>query len=146
MFQCECCKKSFKSLAALGSHLAKKHPDITAKDYYDNFLKSNSDGVCSVCGHSTAFLSLAGYRKTCSKECQIKQSKNQCEKTFIEKYGVRSPMQNSLMKDRIKNTIKENITVIFIHKQLHLKKNQNIQKLQNIMIKHLITVIKLKLR
>lgn len=113
MFQCECCKKSFRSLAALGSHLTKKHPEITAKDYYDNFLKSNGDGICSICGHPTGFLSLAGYRKTCSKECHIKQTKKQCEKTFIERYGVRSPMQNSAMKERIKNTIKEKYSCNF---------------------------------
>ena len=53
----------------LRTHL--KVHNITAKEYYDHYLKkSDSEGICPVCGKKTKFLGISqGYRIWCSNKC-----------------------------------------------------------------------------
>lgn len=71
--QCEICNSyEAKSLRSLALHIASKHKDTSLKDYYDKYLKSEGEGICSRagCGKECAFKGLTiGYSKYCSVKC-----------------------------------------------------------------------------
>ena len=80
--ECHLCSKEFKNLISLSRHIKRSHPDVSTKDYYNLYLKTNnSDSLCKICQKPTKFLSLyRGYKDTCCKTC-----------TNIFKYGFSSP-------------------------------------------------------
>lgn len=80
--KCHLCNKEFKNLVSLSRHIKRSHPDVSTKDYYNLYLKTNNtDGFCKICQKPTKFLSLdKGYNDTCCKTC-----------TNIFKYGFSSP-------------------------------------------------------
>ena len=80
--KCNLCNKEFKNLISLSRHIKRSHPDVSTKDYYNLYLKTNNtDGFCQICQKPTKFLSLdKGYKNTCCKTC-----------TNIFKYGFSSP-------------------------------------------------------
>jgi csr/mutH/archaeal HJR family nuclease len=80
--ECNLCGKEFKNLISLSRHIKRSHPDVSTKDYYNLYLKTNkSEGFCQICTKPTKFLSLdRGYKETCCKTC-----------TNIFKYGFSSP-------------------------------------------------------
>lgn len=80
--ECNLCGKEFKNLISLSRHIKRSHPDVSTKDYYNLYLKTNnSDSLCKICQKPTKFLSLdRGYKDTCCKTC-----------TNIFKYGFSSP-------------------------------------------------------
>ena len=47
--QCKICGKQSKRL---GQHVSMMHK-ISAKDYYDKYLKQLNDGICPMCGKET---------------------------------------------------------------------------------------------
>jgi hypothetical protein len=66
--ECEICGREFKNFRALARHL--RTHKITAREYYDKFLKKEGEGICPVCGKETFFMNLrGGYCKFCSREC-----------------------------------------------------------------------------
>jgi hypothetical protein len=68
---CQICQHECKDAQGLGLHLIKTHK-VKAKDYYDKYIKSLGEGVCSNCQDETLFLSLGrGYSKYCSQECML---------------------------------------------------------------------------
>lgn len=90
--KCQVCEKECKTIRSLGNHIVKYHGNL--KEYYDKFLKKESEGVCKACGGDTKYYRLnVGYRTTCSQKCSRKlmsmpESRNKCKKTILEKYGV----------------------------------------------------------
>lgn len=95
----------------IGQHLRYSHKDlnITAKNYYDTYLKKSTDGICKICGNPTSFKCISeGYKLTCSKKCgdilsakktsialknksveDKRAIREKIEKTNIERYGVK---------------------------------------------------------
>jgi len=73
MIKCEICKKTFKSLKALASHIVVHN--IKVKDYYDTFIKTKDNiclnyGTVGDCKKFTNFKSITvGYHDYCSKKC-----------------------------------------------------------------------------
>lgn len=52
----------------LRTHL--KTHNITSKEYYDQYLRKEGEGICPVCGKETKFLGIQqGYRIWCSNKC-----------------------------------------------------------------------------
>jgi hypothetical protein len=79
---------------------------MSSRDYYDNFLKLNSEGICC-CGKETKFYNLnIGYSNFCSTKCSNtnKETKEKAKKTCLKKYGVKHHMLNDGVKDKIKQT------------------------------------------
>lgn len=71
MVKCNICNKEFKSLLSLCRHL--QVHNIKTKEYYDNYIKTDTDGICICCGKQTPFINFTtGYQKTCSNECAVK--------------------------------------------------------------------------
>ena len=126
-FTCKICDKSM-SYKSIGSHL--KTHNITLKEYYDKFLKSNNEGICLTCGKQTNFHNIKnGYFKFCNRACvnnnidiqnkikqvminkygkpyvfQNKELLDKREKTYLEKYGVNNPLKNNKIKEKCKQT------------------------------------------
>jgi len=69
---CSLCDYKAKSLKSLSVHLNssfKENHKCGSKQYYDQFLKTSSDG-CVECGKETRFLNLVqGYVQTCGNHC-----------------------------------------------------------------------------
>ena len=106
---CCICSKSFARFNGLARHLKVQH-NLSPKDYYDQFLKTETDGKCLKCGNDTSFIKLAkGYQKYCSKNCantdekRITKSKN----TFQRNYGDKnSDNHKRLIRDRKETNLK----------------------------------------
>lgn len=112
MMTCKICNREVQKLA---SHL--KNHNITAKDYYDKYIKSNNEGFCEYCGKPTEFLSLShGYKKTCGHSCagylrEKSRTKEQVEKSNAKRkatcqkiYGAEFPMRNNDVVNKQANT------------------------------------------
>lgn len=83
---CKLYNKEFIGGQSFTSHL--KIHKYTSKQYYDEFLKTQNDGICQVCGKPTKFFKFAnGYRKTCSDECYRRLSVKSWRKTMNDKYN-----------------------------------------------------------
>jgi len=68
---------------------------------------NGQDNVCKVCGKPTRFDTFEkGYRKHCSTKC-AKQDADviaRTKQTCLERYGVESPTQSKVVKDKTKST------------------------------------------
>lgn len=66
---CKICELECKSGQALSKHLHIRH-NILSKDYYDKYIKANTEGICPICKNNTPFLGFSkGYQKHCSAKC-----------------------------------------------------------------------------
>lgn len=126
-YKCKICGKICGD-KGFSSHLNRKHK-ISAKDYYDKYLKKPGEGICVVCGKNTEFLGFkGGYRLHCSIQCStndpkvIEKSKKTINQHFgkeglkhpsikqkkietsRQRYGTDNPAQSEKVKDKIKQT------------------------------------------
>lgn len=73
---CEICKLECRSGQALAKHIHIKH-NIDTKEYYDKYIKTESEGICPICNQSTPFFGLSkGYQKHCSAKCAANNENN----------------------------------------------------------------------
>lgn len=111
---CQLCNTLHKTCGGLASHLIQTHK-ISTKNYYDQFIKKNTEGICKNCGVETKFHNLSlGYRVTCSQKCSRKlmsqpESRNKAKVTMLSKYGVEHAAQNVEVKSKISSTQKERL-------------------------------------
>jgi len=77
---CKICRKEFKSLKALTSHL--RIHNIKSKEYYDKYIKNDGDDIClnygnyKGCNQYTKWVNLVvGHHKYCSVKCMCNSSK-----------------------------------------------------------------------
>ena len=125
-YNCKLCNKDCAS-NTIGQHLRYSHPGITAKIYYDKYLKTNIEGICRVCGKPTKFISIScGYKLTCCKTCSNKDiirnnnirqnlvNKSNIDKktilekrkqTCLEKYGVETTLLRFSDEEQHNNSI-----------------------------------------
>jgi len=69
-FQCQECKRMFKSPRSLANH-CQSH-NMTPKEYYDKFLIRKTEGICPICGQPSQFKSIGtGYTIFCSMRCKM---------------------------------------------------------------------------
>jgi len=132
--KCEICRKEYKGLAGLSTHIGNTHKnEIKIKDYYDKYLKKEGESKCLECGKETKFSGFRGkYSKFCSPKCSNnnKEIKEKIKQIFLKKYGVLYPTQNKKIIEKreqlnkiknIKNPnrvekIKEKIKQTFLEK------------------------------
>lgn len=130
METCEICKETFNNLKGLTTHINAKH-HLNGKEYYDEYLKKEGEGQCSVCDNQTTYRNVrVGYLKNCSLECRnknktikrdhwkgktqsietiVKRINNTDQKTKQEnweksnllKYGVTNPSMLDFVKTKI---------------------------------------------
>jgi len=106
---CEIDKTNHKSMMTLLHHLKKLNVD--KKEYYDKFIRKESEGKCPVCKNECGFISIGmGYKKYCSDKCKLndpvlnKQRRQNAIKTYLRKYGVDSFSKTAGFGDRVKQT------------------------------------------
>ena len=130
MIKCEICNRQFESLKSLGLHLSHSHKDISRKEYYDKYMKTDTDGICPVCGKPTKWKGgLHGYARTCSISCGQKhpETRQKMSETNLERYGATNPYGSKEIRDKIKKTNLERIRVEnpFQKKDVQLKARHN---------------------
>ena len=88
-----------------------KQHNITPIEYYNKYLKLDSEGVCAVCGNPTKFINISrGYNKYCCSACSNRDPKlkeqrfSKARKTCLEKYGGPAPICSVEVKEKIKQT------------------------------------------
>jgi len=104
MIKCEICGKEFKSIR-FGQHLRQTH-QIEAKNYYDKYIKEDSEGIClnESCSNLTRFISIGrGYQRYCGNVCAStgKSCSQETRKKMREKH--RTPyekIRKSIENDR----------------------------------------------
>ncbi len=104
--RCEICGvDGFKLPISLSNHLVIHN--IKMKEYYDRFIKKESDGKCKMCDSETNYIGFTkGYREFCSYKCSNKHINSQPEvrkkikTTLKEKYGD----ENYVNVDKCKQT------------------------------------------
>ena len=102
---CQICGKEIKS----NCHIVKKH-HISAKDYYDTYIRQSNEGFCPVCGKETSFIGISqGYHTYCSKRCagiinsRKPEVQQKVKQTKLERYGD----ENYHNMEKTKQTNKE---------------------------------------
>ena len=108
---CYICNNSYNNYRSLGSHIKQKH-HLSTQDYYDNYIRKEKDGFCTVCNAPTPFINLnLGYQKHCCVRCSQLDPLTQQKiiKTNEEKYGVPCVFQAECIKQKIQNSIHEHL-------------------------------------
>jgi hypothetical protein len=125
--KCEICGKEFVNPIGLSVHLTKEHTDIISKkEYYDKFLKKETEGECYFCGNEAIFKSITnGYHKICnSKNCLGKTRATGTYEFLMYKYGLSKNDAIKLMNSRAEERgekIKDGLNLSF-------EKNKNFFK------------------
>ena len=69
---CKICNKEVDLRTHIKTH------KISAKDYYDKYLKKQDEGICPACGKQSNFISVGqGYHLYCSNKCQSNSKETQ---------------------------------------------------------------------
>ncbi len=101
---CKICGQDVKN-KGITSHL-RKHK-LTDKEYYDKYVKSDSNGICKVCGKPTKFFgNILGYATYCGKSCaQLDpDTRDKYKQTCLDKYGAENVYASEYGKAKIKET------------------------------------------
>lgn len=103
MLKCKICGQECGP-KGISSHLKRKH-QLASKEYYDNYLKKEQEGLCKICGKLTTFDTiLAGYRPYCSSKCANLDPniRTKIEQTTINKYRVKCNLNLEEIKIKAK--------------------------------------------
>jgi hypothetical protein len=101
MNHCNICKRGFKSVHALSIHLGPAHA-LTAREYFDLYLKAPDDGKCNNCGAETSYRNLStGYLKCCSAKCNASLPENRSKNS---KQATGKKQSAETIAKRISNT------------------------------------------
>lgn len=101
---CKICGQDVKN-KGITSHL-RKHK-MSDKEYYDKYVKSDSDGICKVCGKPTKFFgNVLGYGTYCGNSCaQLDpDTRDKYKQTCLDKYDAENVYASDYGKDKIKET------------------------------------------
>ena len=112
---CKECGREFQNQKSLSGHIWNFH-HITAKDYYDKYLKKfPNEGICT-CGNKTTFLGTRyGYSKHCSCKCSAidERTKRKREQTNLQIFGVEYPAKSEQIKEKTSNIFMEKYGVLW---------------------------------
>lgn len=126
---CKICNKEVDLRTHLKTH------KISAKDYYDKYLKKQDEGICPVCGKQSKFISVGqGYHLYCSNVCQqnSKETQEKRVKTWRlngcgnkkrkETWSNKTDKEIEEIQSKMKKTCKENHGVEFYSQSKEWKK------------------------
>jgi len=119
--ECPTCGKEFSDLISLSRHVGHSSNHISTKDFYDQYIKVDGEGICLTCGAPTKLECVSrGYFKYCCRHCsRVSPIKNQaaskCAKssivrqkykeTCLLRFGVDNVMKNTLIQNKLKETL-----------------------------------------
>jgi hypothetical protein len=132
----ECIECGFScKLNYLGTHTKLRH-NKSLKEYFDQHLKKELDGLCIICGAETKFKGLGeiafGYTKTCSSKCANAMRNER----LLEKYGVKNNFQLDHIKEKSRKTMLEKYGVENTSQLEETKKKKIDTCLKNHGVKH----------
>lgn len=96
---CKICDRHFKNKHGLSAHVFGCH-EISKKEYYDKYIKTENEGVCEKCGKETTFRDNR-YLRFCSNKCYT-SSKFFSEQS--KKNASGKTQSKETIEKRIKNT------------------------------------------
>ena len=103
-FVCLICNSIVDTKLKLSAHVRSKH-HLSAKEYYDTYLKQPGEGIChrKGCNKPTRF-DRGCYRIYCSTLCKSlsKEVQEKTKQTMIERYGGPTPYQSPVIMERIR--------------------------------------------
>jgi len=124
MEKCFVCNKEFETIKGLAIHIVQFHK-IKITEYYDMYCRKNKfDGICKMCGKRTRFNNLRdGYVMYCSEKCSSNDVdiRKKTIDTNIEKYGTKTPAENKIILNKIKQTTLKNYGVENSFQSDHIK-------------------------
>ena len=113
--QCLICHLEFKDIRSVMKHVHFKHKTYTTKSYYDEFLRSEGEGICE-CGSETTFRGAGqGYLEFCSHACFTSSEKtrvNMSTKASGKKQSVLTIQKRIANTDQMKKEEKRRSTCI----------------------------------
>jgi len=97
--KCKICSRSFNDIPGLSNHI--RVHNISSKEYYDQFLKMETEDICNNinCSNKTTYLNMKeGYLKFCSCKCHSNTKKF---KEMVKKNhkGKTSPFKGKTYKE-----------------------------------------------
>ena len=96
---CKICNKEVDLRTHIRTH------KISAKDYYDKYLKNKDEGICPVCGNQSKFISVGqGYHHYCSNVCQQKSKETQEKRVKTEQ--IKRQSKKNIQKIKAKQSQK----------------------------------------
>jgi hypothetical protein len=107
-FICEECDYICIRKDDLSKHISKHH--FSKKEYYDKWLKDETDGKCKICGKETEWTNgfNKAYKNTCcSLECTTKYKHIRTQEEQFKKYGVECLFSSKEKQEKAKQTKKE---------------------------------------
>lgn len=115
MYTCKICNFELMNVRKLSKHIRDKHKLLSVKEYYDNYLKKDNEGVCVICSNKTVYSDLNnGYKETCGKSCAAKLRRKELKQNpekfnnFVKKISdcVKQEWKTKDQTNRIKNMTK----------------------------------------
>lgn len=92
IISCALCNKSFTTIQSFSNHLGLIHniDSDHKKEYYDQYMKQENEGICQKCGKPTHFQNLTkGYTKYCCRSCQVSAQGNGAKIDHNEMWKIR---------------------------------------------------------
>lgn len=103
---CQICGYFTENHQSFNSHITHAH-HMKSKDYYDLYMKDESNGICKTCGNPTKFINMwKGYRQYCCNSCMSssKEIQQKRKQTSLIHYGVEFPHQSQIVKESMAKT------------------------------------------
>ena len=103
--KCLICEHESPNFRGHGIHIKKAH-NMSTKDYYDKYLKTDKEDICPICGNTNNFINInVGYCRVCSVSCGQKHpdTRKRIETTNIVKYGKSTPSTTSMALSKSHN-------------------------------------------
>jgi len=98
--KCQICKKE-TTISGIGTHVRKAH-DISLKEYYDTYIKKETESRCVDCNSKTKYVNFTtGYKERCTS-CAKKEMVRKVKQTKLDRYGS----ENFSNPDKVKETKK----------------------------------------
>lgn len=104
LVKCQICGYETTSHQSFNSHIVHAH-HLTSKEYYDKYLKKDTDGICKECKKPTKFKNMwDGYRDFCCNKCaqNNKEIQNKKIKTSLKHFNTEHPMKSETVKNKLK--------------------------------------------
>lgn len=142
--KCQICNQECSGFKGLGTHIIRIHK-ISTKEYYDNFSKSETNGICKSCKKTTGFKSLSeGYRTTCSPKCAQRlattaEAKEKYKQTCMKKYGVENAASLDWVKKKNSDTHFQIMASPIKRKQISIATKKAMQR-EDVKQNHLVAV------
>ena len=107
--KCLKCGYTTNNRQSFNSHIAHAH-NMKSKEYYDTYIKKDSEGLCKTCGKPTNFKTMwVGYRDFCCDSCMSsnKDIQEKRKQTSLLHYGVDYISQSEEVRQKVINTCQE---------------------------------------